>query len=292
MQLPVDIKAVIDELTDVETARKAPISVSVYIDEACPADIAAHVRAAFTSDQDTVRLTVAYCDGYVMPHPTDDMAVVVAGASPDISAFIAQIRAVGVPAMVVTTMPEIVAKQAEQAGAGIPEGDLIAPAVEGATANDEPYVLTNEMREEIDVRMGRWIATVCREKRLAFAAAFPFVRRPLADDAILSTSLQNAGIGLMPIILGADMPVMTLNQIKMTLQIAAAYGQPMGKERAKEILAVVGSAFACRTLARELVGFIPVLGFVIRPGIGYAATAALGFAVMEYFEGGERSEEE
>ena len=69
-------------------------------------------------------------------------------------------------------------------------------------------------------------------------------------------AVQNAGIGLVPLLPGADMPVMTLNQAKMVLQIAAAYGQPMGKDRVKEVAPVVASAFACRALARELIGLV------------------------------------
>ena len=49
MQLPIDVKALIDEMTDIEAARNTPLSVSVFIDEAAPADLAAHVRNAFAS---------------------------------------------------------------------------------------------------------------------------------------------------------------------------------------------------------------------------------------------------
>ena len=94
------------------------------------------------------------------------------------------------------------------------------------------------------------------------------------------------GIGLVPIP-GADLPVMTLNQAKMVLQIAAAYGHAMDKDRVKELGACVGGAFVCRTLARELTEFLPILGWLIKPGIAYGGTAALGYAVIEYFEGGE-----
>ena len=130
---------------------------------------------------------------------------------------------------------------------------------------------------------------MCREKRLAFAVSFPFMRRSLARDAVQATSLQNAGIGLVPLIPGADLPIMTLNQAKMVLQIAAAYGHEMDKDRLKELAAVVGGAYACRTLARELVELVPVLGFAIRSGVAYGGTAALGYAVIEYFEGGENA---
>ena len=117
------------------------------------------------------------------------------------------------------------------------------------------------------------------------ALAFPFVRKPMALDAVNATAAQNAGVGLVVFIPGADMPIMTLNQAKMLLQIAAAYGQPLGIERVKELAAVVGGAFACRSVARQLVAFVPALGWAIKAAIGYTGTLAMGRAAVEYFEG-------
>ena len=116
------------------------------------------------------------------------------------------------------------------------------------------------------------------------ALAFPFVRKPMALDAVRATSFQNAGVGLVAFIPGADMPVMTLNQAKMLLQVAAAYGQPLGVERVKELVAVVGGAFACRAVARQLVAFVPALGWAIKAAIGYSGTYAMGRAAIEHFE--------
>ena len=289
MQLPVDVKAIVDEATKIDDALATPIALSVYIDEDAPADLIGHVRGAFASSSATVRMTISYCrvgEPFV-PVPIDDMAVLVAGVTDKVGEWAEQIRAVGVPVMVVTTMPGIVGGIAQIEGHAIPEGDLVYPKVEDATIADEPFALDKELSAALDDRMGRWIVAACREKRLAMSIALPFVRRPLANDAVQTTALQNAAIGLVPFIPGADLPLMTLNQAKMVLQIAAAYGQAMGKERIKEIVGVVGGAFAFRTLARGLLEFIPILGFLIRPGIGYAGTTAIGFAVIEYFEGGE-----
>lgn len=289
MQLPVDVKALIDEATNIEEALKTPISVSVYIDEAAPADVAAHVRAAFSSTLPTVRLVLTYLDGSFAPNPDNDMAVIVAGHAAGIGAAAAALRASGVPVMIVSTLPATVATIAANAGYAIPEGDLVSPLKDDAKADiaAEPYKLDDELAAALDVRMGRWIVAACHAKRLAFSVAFPFVRRPLATDAIMATAMQNAGVGLVPLIPGADMPIMTLNQAKMALQIAAAYGQPMEKDRLKEILPIIASAFACRSLARQLLEFVPVLGYVVRPGIGYTATVGMGYALIEYFEGGE-----
>ena len=286
MQLPVDVKGLIDEATDIKAAQATEISVSVYVDETAPAELVAHVRGVFASTAPTVRMALSYLDHNFLPQPDDDIAIVVAGDSAKVGAAAKAVRAAGVPAMVVTLSPVAVGTRAEAGGCAIPEGDLVSPFDEGGEVA-EPCELNDETAEALDDSMGRWIVTVCRSKCLAFAIAFPFMRRPLARDAVQATSLQNAGIGLVPLIPGADLPIMTLNQMKMVLQIAAAYGHEMDFDRIKELLVVVGGAYLCRTLARELVEFVPALGFVIRAGIGYAGTAALGNAVIEYYEGGE-----
>ncbi len=287
MQLPIDVKALIDEATNIKEAQNTPLSVSVYIDEKAPADLAARVRNVFASQLPSVRMTVSYLDSSFTPHPGDDLAIIAAGTSLSIGAAAAAIRAVGVPVMVATTQPTDVARIAEEGGHAVPEGDLAYPEMPEDAR--EPFALDDESAEALDERMGRWIVTVCHEKRLALAIAFPFMRRSLAKDAVQTTSLQNAGIGIVPLLSGADLPVMTLNQAKMVLQIAAAYGHEMNKDRMKELAAVVGSAFVFRTLARELVEFIPILGFIVKPSVAYGGTSALGYATIEYFEGGENA---
>jgi len=161
-----------------------------------------------------------------------------------------------------------------------------AVPVEAKPAADEPIELTDEAAADLDRRMGEWIIAACREKKLAFALAFPFVRRPLSLDAVRATAIQNAGVGVVVFIPGADMPIMTLNQAKMLLQIAAAYGQPLSAERIKELAAVVGGAFLFRNIARTAVGVVPVLGWAIKGAVGFAGTEAMGRAAPQDFEAG------
>lgn len=284
MQLPVDVKALIEETTNIKAVRETPLSVSVHIDESAPADLIAHVRSMFASSSPHVRMTISYLDSTFIPHPTDDFAIIVAGQSKAVGAAAAAIRAVGVPVMVAATSPVEVAALALANGHEIPEGDVVAPSDGG---ENEPIVLDEEATQALDERMGRWVVSVCYEKRLAFAIAFPFMRRPLAKDAVQTTAFENAGIGLIPFLPGADLPVMTLNQAKMALQIAAAYGCEMDKNRVKELAAVLVGAYLSRSLARKLIAAVPVLGIVIKPGIAYGTTTAVGYAIIEYLEGGE-----
>ncbi|MCI8425407.1 MAG: hypothetical protein HFJ72_07110 [Adlercreutzia sp.] len=340
MNLPLDIPALLRAATDIDAARTTPLAVSVYIDDTAPGDVVGHVRSAFASAGAKTRVTIGYLDddALVEPYGADDMAVIVAGASPRIGEQAAHIRAAGIPVMVATTSPRHVIAAAEEAGFAIPEGDVVAPdmtdptplrdaagalvrrvtagrageaegaagavqeAADGAAealdavehalpveeepASAEPVALDGAGAATMNRRMGEWIIAACRDKRLAFALAFPFVRRPLSLDAVRATSVQNAGVGAVMFIPGADMPIMTLNQAKMLLQIAAAYGQPLSAERIKELAAVVGGAFVCRNIARTAVGIVPVLGWAIKGAIGFAGTEAMGRAAIEYFEAG------
>ena len=330
MKLPIDLKAVIEAATDIESARSTPVSVSVLIDDSAPGDVAAHVRSAFVGAGAHARVTVGYFAGPAFsPYEGDDMAVIVAGFSEEVGRRAAEIRAAGVPVMVVTSMPSLVADMASAYGNPIPEGDLVAPeGVEacetdgdaacasgevacahmsvftgirakgsagagfaGAAASspdvlDAPIPIDDAAAAALDRRMGEWVVAACREKRLALALSFPFVRRPLSLEAVSATSLQNAGIGLVLFIPGADMPLMTLNQAKMLLQIAAAYGEPMSAARVKELAAIVAGGFACRSVARQVAGVVPGVGWAVKAGVGYAGTKAMGLAAIEYFERG------
>jgi len=161
--------------------------------------------------------------------------------------------------------------EAAAAACGLPVSDVFA--------GDDPFVL---MRD----RLGPWAVERCADARLALALNFPILRRAVAEHAIKTTALQNALIGAVAFFPGADMPLMTANQAKMLLQIAAAYGEPLGPERMRELAAVVGGAFLLRTVARQAVGLLPGFGWAVKAGIGYTGTIAMGKAAAQYFEDG------
>ncbi|MDO5043478.1 MAG: hypothetical protein Q4D92_08210 [Slackia sp.] len=316
MKIPIDVMAVFQEATDVEAARSVPLCVSVMIDDTAPADVAAFVRSSFASASAQARVSVNYfSDASAVFDPHSDMAVIAAGVTSEVGEVAARVRDAGIPVMVVTTLPSLVEATANERGFGIPQADLIAPVIKDGsvvmlaepidiTKNDaespdvyapfdrndpfalEPVPLTEAFRAELSCRMGEWVVAAFKAKRLAFAQAFDFVRRPLSVEAVRATSIQNAGVGFVAFIPGADLPIMTLNQAKMILQIAAAYGQPLNAERVKELAAVVGGGFACRAVARQALGVVPALGWAVKAGVGYAGTTAMGHAAIEYFEHG------
>jgi uncharacterized protein (DUF697 family) len=120
----------------------------------------------------------------------------------------------------------------------------------------------------------------------ALAVLLPAVRRAYCDHVVLANASQNAVIGAVVIIPGADMPAMTANQIRMVLKIAAAHGEQIGLDRALEILSVVGTAFVIRALARQALDFVPGFGWALKGAVGFTATVTLGEAAIAYFEAG------
>ena len=123
---------------------------------------------------------------------------------------------------------------------------------------------------------------------VAIAKGYPTFRRAVCEEIIRNNARQNAVIGALPIP-GADMPVMTANQARMVLNVAAAYGEELSMDRARELLGVLAAGFGLRALSRQAVKLVPVGGWAASAAIAYAGTVAMGRSSILYFErGGQR----
>lgn len=138
-----------------------------------------------------------------------------------------------------------------------------------------------QLRAEL---MGRMLE-VFEDYNIPLARQLPFLREEAARREIEATSRQNAMVGVIPIP-GADMPIMTGNQVKMVVRLAAIYDLPMTFDRLKEVLAVLGGAFALRTAGRQVVKLIPGAGWLVGGAMGYVGTRGMGMAAQEYFRRG------
>jgi uncharacterized protein (DUF697 family) len=165
---------------------------------------------------------------------------------------------------------------------GAPNGEL--PSV--------PYVLDTDLvparsGEPLPVeKIAERIADRAGETTHLLAARIPALRAPVVDAIVKHFALQNGVLGVAIFIPGADFPVLTLNQIRMVLRIAAAHGEELDRERAFEILSVVAAGLGFRTVARHLVGAVPGLGWAVKGGVAYGATLAIGEAAAAYFAAG------
>jgi len=135
-------------------------------------------------------------------------------------------------------------------------------------------------------QLGELVASLTEENAYGLAARLPVLREEVVKAIVRSFARQNGILGVAIFIPGADFPVLTLNQLRMTFRIAAAHGEEIDRERIPEILAVVGAGLGFRTIAREALGFLPGLGWAVKGGMAYAGTKALGKAATAYFEQG------
>lgn len=159
---------------------------------------------------------------------------------------------------------------------------LSGKAVEDPDDLDLSAASEDAVREELAPRLVRALED---EYLIQLGRGYPVFRRAVCEEIIHKNARENAVIGALPIP-GADMPVMTANQGRMVLGIAAVYGEELSLERARELLGVLAAGFGLRALSRQVVKLVPVGGWAAAAAIGYAGTISMGRASMLYFERG------
>lgn len=128
------------------------------------------------------------------------------------------------------------------------------------------------------------VAARVGEEGTALAARLPVLRPAVCDHLIASFARKAAVTGIAVFVPGADLPVLTLLQLRLVLRIGAAHGVEIDRERLPEVLAVIGSGLAFRAVARQALGVVPVAGWLVKGSVAYAGTKALGEAARRYFE--------
>ena len=132
---------------------------------------------------------------------------------------------------------------------------------------------------------------------IAIARLFPQMRKAVADRIIHRVSRENAMFSLVtalpnviPSVLdlpwavgefASDSAFLTMNQIRMALQMAGAHGHNVGyAEQKAQIVVIAAGAFGWRALARELVGKIPLGGGLIpKAAVAFAGTYVVGIGL-------------
>jgi len=269
MKLPFDVADLMRSRTRLTEDRDQPVRIAVFVDVEAPDALVEAVREALRPQTSGARIHVEACapGETLIIDPTADAVIALVGAGSTLEASLASAREKFVPTIVLAI-------------------DQSADAVSLRLAHPVLDTVAASQPDAVVQALGRWLVDRINGKRLAMATNFAFMRRAVAEESIKATSFQNGVVGLVAIIPGADLPIMTANQAKMVLQIAAAYGQTLGVDRIKELAVVLGGGFAFRAIARQMLTFIPGFGWAVKAGIGYSGTMAMGYAAVEHFEAG------
>ena len=169
----------------------------------------------------------------------------------------------------------------------IPCAVVVESAVEAPKIADTLYntglisIIAGTTEEVLFDRLSSWIATAT-EKSVSFAAAYPLCRAHVVKQITVACAKENAAIGAVAFVPGSDMPLMTARQIRLALDITAAYNINMSVETIAELLGVVGAGFGYRTVARTVAGTVPGFGWALKAGMGYAGTHTTARVIHAY----------
>ena len=182
-----------------------------------------------------------------------------------------------------------------------PAGTVGGPPAPPAASTWAEYVTPAIAREPLRGRFFPHLIDCAGGVEIAVGRNLPVLRETVAAkltrDAAknaLKVALASSVVDHIPVlgvVLGAfasagDMVAITGIQVMLMLHIEAAYGRDPDLQRTWQLLPVIGGGFGWRTLARELVGFVPVAGIAIKGAIAYAGTIVVGEGVTFLHEHG------
>jgi uncharacterized protein (DUF697 family) len=163
------------------------------------------------------------------------------------------------------------------------------PIVALSEGRSIPYVLDSDLvllepGKGLPVEaIARAVARALTADGVGLAARLPVLRPAVIEELIESCARRNGLIAATVFVPGADLPLLTLNELRLVLRVALANGGAPGLRQAPELLAVIGAGFGSRRLARGLVELVPVAGFVLKGAVAYGATRAVGEAARARF---------
>jgi uncharacterized protein (DUF697 family) len=192
-----------------------------------------------------------------------------------------------VPILAVTVEP-----QGVPAGPAAPPApgtwaEYIVPSLDAPGLRGRFFAHLVECAGGVEIAVGRNLPVL----RESVAAK---LTRDAANNA-LKVALASAVVDHIPLVglvLGAfasagDMVAITGIQVMLMVHIEAAYGREPDLGRTWQLLPIIGGGFGWRTLARELVGFVPIAGIAIKGAIAYAGTIVVGEGVTFFHEHGD-----
>ena len=270
----IPIKKLIAAAQDLGGADKKSVRVDICIDATAPQAAADAVRRLFTPVSDRGRVHIEeFGEVAYQVAPDAGLLVIVAGRSDALSRTVAQAVVTDKPVVVCAADSKGVYERSQRTSFPLEPTDIVdMDAVHNYAAFEKS--------------LAAWIVDNDGCDQLALAANFAFLRRPLAVDCRQRTALECGVVAAVPLIPGADMPVLIALQGKMILQIAAAFGRPISTDTIVEVAVTLPTAFGARTLARSLCKRFPHLAWVMRGLTAYGITSALGAALTEFFARG------
>lgn len=117
----------------------------------------------------------------------------------------------------------------------------------------------------------KWLIHVVPDKQV-LAANFEAFRASIVKEHMFDCASENAIVGVLSFSSSADLPAMTLNQIKYGLAIGACYSQGLDPARAADLGIIVATAFMYRAFARLVLPDIVLIRLLGKAAIGFGGS--------------------
>lgn len=244
------------------------LSVSVLVADDAPAWLARAVRDSLLPEQEGAQVRVARLAVGTELAQADLALVCVGPAEAGEDEAVRAYASSGIPVCVVAE------SSLDAPGLELPEA--LAPYASLVAASEAPALLE---------KLADWLLDNASDPICA-AANFPFCRDAEVARLTNRCALENAVVGAVDLVRGADLPIMASNQAKLALDVAAARGRTQDALTAAGLAGVVAAAFAYRGVARVACRGAGPLAFLVRAAVAYGGTALTGLVASELSEGG------
>ncbi len=164
----------------------------------------------------------------------------------------------------------------------------------------EVIAISAKVRETVFQKLVPVLMCIYKDREIVLARHLPMLRDLVSLKLIEDISFVNAAYSLTSSLAAinvlltvplnvADMVVLTKNQALMSYKIALAFDLPSDwRQTIPKLTTVVGTGLLWRTIARQLVGLVPVIGVVPKVAVAYAGTYAIGQAIYRWCANDEK----
>ena len=266
--VPANAIEVYEGSQDAEGERTERVRVRIMVEPHVPQERVAPIKEAFDPLQQSGEVRV-------MPLERDiherwnhvDAVVLMPNRSIDLAGLIATDAACrGIPVAIII-------------GENDEKPDMDLPFGAGAIVK----VVRHREREKTLKSLARWLMRSSSGNTIGLAANFEFCRSEASTELARTIALENALLGALNFIPGSHMPIMTANQARLALDIAAAHGHAPEVARIPDIAAVIVAGFGYRFVGQVLTKILPI-GWIAQAAVGYAGTITTGMLMTSRIE--------
>ena len=250
----------------VKSSSAKPLHLAVMVGKGCDLGLARAVKLALRPKTASCRLYVAGMGGgeqEPVVHALADAAAFLAGDDAGACADLYRAyRARRVPCHVLVSLDAAASERAQA---------LIAREV-----HEEDLVVCDEgSAAEV---LGAWLLDALPDFELALGASLDCCREAQGRRIVGQAVCNNAAIGALTFLKGADTPAMLACEVAMLFKLAGIYGVPLDKDRLGEVAGLTAFSVACKQVA-GLALRLPLPASVVKAGVA-AATYLAGNVVQ------------